>query len=82
MATSTGTQHSVNQDLSELPPTISIPQAAELLGIGRNQAYQAAARGELPTVRLGGRILVLTAPLRRMLRADEQPASAPARGVA
>lgn len=67
--------------LDELPPTISVPRTAELLGIGRNQAYQAAARGDLPTVRLGGRILVLTAPLRRMLGAEE-PARAGADGEA
>jgi excisionase family DNA binding protein len=57
--------------LEELPATISVPETARLLGIGRNQAYQAAARGELPAVRLGGRILILTAPLRRMLGAEE-----------
>lgn len=57
--------------LDELPATISVPDAARLLGIGRNQAYQAAARGELPALRLGGRILVLTSPLRRMLGAEE-----------
>lgn len=56
--------------LDELPPTISVTDAAKLLGIGRNQAYRAAATGELPAVRLGGRILILTAPLRRMLRAE------------
>lgn len=50
-----------------LPPTITVVQAAALLGIGRNAAYRAAATGQLPVVRLGGRILVLTAPLRRLL---------------
>lgn len=50
---------------------MSVPEAAKLLGIGRNQAYAAASRGELPAVRLGGRILILTAPLRQMLRLDE-----------
>ena len=28
-------------------PTISIPEAAKILGIGRNQAYAAAKRGEI-----------------------------------
>jgi len=57
--------------LDGLPPTISVVQAAALLGIGRNAAYRAAALGELPSVRLGGRVLILTAPLMRLLRVDE-----------
>lgn len=66
------------QDLSSarlvvdgLPPTITVVQAAALLGIGRNAACRAAATGELPVVRLGGRILVLTAPLRRLLGVED-----------
>jgi excisionase family DNA binding protein len=47
--------------------TMSIDEAAKLLGIGRNNAYEAAHRGEIPTIRIGKRILVLREPLRRML---------------
>lgn len=38
--------------------TISVEDAARLLGIGRTAAYEAARRGELPTRRLGRRVLV------------------------
>jgi excisionase family DNA binding protein len=38
--------------------TISIEQTAKLLGLGRTAAYDAARRGELPTRRLGRRLLV------------------------
>lgn len=38
--------------------TLSVPEVARILGVSRNAAYEAAARGELPTVRLGKRILV------------------------
>lgn len=38
--------------------TISIEEAATLLGIGRTAAYEAANRGQLPTRRLGRRLLV------------------------
>lgn len=38
--------------------TITVEQAAELLGIGRTAAYEAARRGQLPTRRLGRRLLV------------------------
>lgn len=48
--------------------TISVTEAARRLGIGRDLAYQAAGRGELPTVRIGRRILVPVAALEAMLR--------------
>lgn len=38
--------------------TISINEAAVLLGIGRTAAYEAARRGQLPTRRLGRRLVV------------------------
>lgn len=38
--------------------TITIEEAATLLGIGRTAAYEAANRGQLPTRRLGRRLLV------------------------
>jgi excisionase family DNA binding protein len=47
--------------------TQTIEEAAKELGIGRNQAYAAAKRGEIPTIRIGKRILVLKEPLKRML---------------
>lgn len=37
-------------------PTIPIPDAGSVFyGIGRNAAYEAARRGEIPTVQIGGR---------------------------
>lgn len=53
--------------LDDLPPTLTIEQAGELLGISRRSAYRAAAAGELPTLRLGRRILVPTPRLMRLL---------------
>jgi excisionase family DNA binding protein len=47
--------------------TQTIEAAAKELGIGRNQAYAAARRGEIPTIRIGKRILVLREPLMKML---------------
>lgn len=38
--------------------TVSVEEAARLLGLGRSAAYEAARRGELPTRRLGRRLLV------------------------
>ena len=38
--------------------TISVEQAAHVLGLGRTAAYEAARRGEFPTRRLGRRVVV------------------------
>lgn len=38
--------------------TISVEEAARYLGIGRGAAYLAVKNGELPSLRLGSRILV------------------------
>jgi hypothetical protein len=52
----------------EIQPTVSVyPTAASALGLGRTAAYAAAKRGEIPTIRVGGRLVVPTAALRRML---------------
>jgi excisionase family DNA binding protein len=40
------------------PLTLTIPQAADLLGISLSKAYEAARAGELPTLRVGARVLV------------------------
>jgi excisionase family DNA binding protein len=40
------------------PKTITVPEAAQQLGISRNGAYEAAKRGEIPTVKIGRRLLV------------------------
>ncbi len=47
--------------------TLTIPETAKILGIGLNQTYEAAKRGEIPTIKIGKRILVPLAALRRML---------------
>ena len=50
--------------------TVSIKEAAAILGIGLVPAYQAAQRGEIPTVRFGRRILVPKKALERLLDGD------------
>jgi excisionase family DNA binding protein len=44
--------------MTEQRLTLTIEEAARLLGIGRGTAYAAARAGELPTIRLGRRVLV------------------------
>lgn len=58
--------------LQELPPTISVEEAGEILGVSRRSAYRAAETGELPTLRLGRRLLVPTPKLLAMLGLDAE----------
>jgi excisionase family DNA binding protein len=53
--------------------TITVPEAAEWLGVGRNTAYEAAARGEIPMIRIGARVLVPVERLRAML--EDEPST-------
>ena len=50
-----------------LAPVLTITEAASLVRISRNSAYEAARRGEIPIIRLGRRLLVPRAALERML---------------
>lgn len=83
MNSSSTTPATASRALDELPATITIEEAGELLGISRRSAYRAAAVGELPTLRLGRRLLVPTPRLLALLgmpagRADPPPSSRPA----
>lgn len=40
------------------PLLLSIPEAAQLLGIGRSKTYELVATGELATVRIGRSVRV------------------------
>lgn len=49
-------------------PTISVPEAGKLFfGLARNAAYDAAKTGDIPTIRIGGRIMVPVVPLAEKL---------------
>jgi excisionase family DNA binding protein len=52
--------------------TISVEEAGKQLGISRNSAYEAASRGEIPTIKIGRRLLVPLVAFERLL---DQPAS-------
>jgi excisionase family DNA binding protein len=56
------------------PATTTIIDAAKRLGIGRNQAYEAAHRGEIPVIKIGKRLLVPTAALDRLLSGETSTA--------
>lgn len=56
--------------LDDLPPTITVEHAGKILGISRRSAYRAANRGEIPTLRIGRRLLVPSAKLLALLGLD------------
>jgi excisionase family DNA binding protein len=48
--------------------TISVDEAARLLGISRTTAFQAVRSGELPAIRVRRRILIPVAQLNALLQ--------------
>ena len=53
--------------LDGLPDVLRIDEVARVLRVSRGTAYEAAGRGEIPVIRLGGRLLVSKAALSRLL---------------
>ncbi len=53
--------------MADAKRTYTLQEVAEMLGIGRNNAYRAAQAGEIPTIRIGRRLLVPKAALEKML---------------
>jgi hypothetical protein len=52
----------------EAPLTISVPEAGKrYFGLSRNAAYDAAARGEIPTIRIGRLLRVPVLVIEQML---------------
>lgn len=56
---------------------IAVEEAAHLLGISRSLAYELCARGELPTIRLGRRLVVPKRALLEMIENAEANWSTP-----
>jgi excisionase family DNA binding protein len=58
------------RQLQQLPDALTVPEAARVLRIGRNSAYEAIRRQEIPSVRLGRRLLVPKQALLRLLSGE------------
>ena len=61
--------------LAQLPEVLKVREAAAILRVGRNQLYQAIARGEVPAVRIGRTIRIPTAALDDLLATRSDPAA-------
>ena len=55
----------------QLPPVLTVPEAGRVVGLQRSAAYDAAKRGELPTITFGRKMLVPTGRLLAMLGLDQ-----------
>jgi excisionase family DNA binding protein len=51
-----------------------VPEAAELLGLGRAKTYQLVASGELPSIRIGRAVRIPAQALREWLEQKQRDA--------
>ena len=51
--------------------TLTMREAADTLGISLSSAYEAAQKGQIPAIRIGGRWLVLKGKLQEMLAGEK-----------
>jgi hypothetical protein len=57
--------------------TCTVPEAGQLLGISRSAAFRAAERGEIPTLRLGRRLVVPVPKLLELVGASPNNSDGP-----
>jgi excisionase family DNA binding protein len=62
---------------NEPKTTLTVEEAAKLLGISRGLAFQAVRRGDIPSIRIGRRILIPRARLRALLDGDNPHGAVP-----
>ncbi len=58
----------------------TVPEAGRLLGLSRNGSYEAAKRGDIPTIRIGRLLLVPKVRFHRMLDLMPSETAVPAKG--
>ena len=57
--------------MADTRQTLTVEEAAQVLGIGRNSTYEAIKRGEIPALRLGRRLVVPRQALEQLLRHND-----------
>jgi predicted DNA-binding transcriptional regulator AlpA len=57
-------------------PTMQVGDVAKAIGISRAAAYEGVKTGAIPSIRIGKRIVVPTAAVRRLLQLDSGPNAA------
>jgi len=61
---------------------MTVPEAGAKLGLGRNASYAAAARGEIPVIKIGARFKVPKVAFERMLAGAGTGSNGPEKVVA
>lgn len=56
--------------LESCPEVLTVQETSRLLRLGRNATYEAIRRGEIPSLRVGRRIVIPRAALERLLSGD------------
>jgi hypothetical protein len=65
--------------------TVSVPEAGQVLGLGRDASFRSAKRGEIPTLRLGRKLRVPVPALLTLLgvpQTDSEPGPSTGPGIA
>lgn len=57
--------------LEELPDVLTVEETCRVLRLGRNSVYEGIRRKEIPSVKIGRRVLVPKAGIARLLSAGE-----------
>ncbi|QMU84555.1 helix-turn-helix domain-containing protein [Paenarthrobacter ureafaciens] len=57
-------------------PTMTVEDLGKVLGIGKRQAYDAVNRGDIPSIRIGRRIVISTRVIQGILDTGSVPAKA------
>ncbi|HUY08376.1 MAG TPA: helix-turn-helix domain-containing protein [Candidatus Dormibacteraeota bacterium] len=70
-------QNAIPPSITEARATLTVEEAAVVLGIGRSGAYAAARIGDIPVIRVGRRLLVPRAALEALLAHPAPPSGAP-----
>lgn len=65
----------MTQTIEAPRPTLTVAEAAELLGISRGLAFEAVNRGELPSIRVGRRILIPRSRLMALIDGSDAEAA-------
>lgn len=57
-------------EVETLPPTLTVPQVAKILGISKQTIYRAIDAGEIRSLMVRGRILVPSSVIKEFLDID------------
>lgn len=70
MARPTRSTHAATASTPLEKSTLHVEEAADLLGISRRSAYRACARGDIPSIRIGRRLVVPASRLSKLIEGD------------